>query len=423
MQLPHGAEGAAALSMIFAYISETCSILMIWLTWSHNERLSYVACVSYFTLLSTAASIIQQIHDIIWWKNIVTKQYERKIADPHDGDVSIGNGSIGVDLVLFYIQFYSYNVQSLFVTFWASELAQSIYALTEKSSLKYALRRFNASAKVVALLLPLITILAVQAPSLHHAGFGFELLAGVPFLLTLGLGSALMLAILIRYVQSRRKIIRFNPFGNQRSSTDRVSSANGNTSGRRQGIYDKWLMTRFTIAFVLLAGFIVITVLFQGFARRNTSRDILAPEPDLSIERARSTFYLFIPGNTPGIGLFIVFGTTATFRSQMYRTFVPRCFRHERGVLPVLDPNSSVGSRGTKGSNTLSGQEERSLGVIPPESSHSAGLSLAVYEPVRPPRVATPGSRPAQGYRDLEAAARDYDSIIISNRNEAHGLR
>ncbi|KAI0148601.1 hypothetical protein GGR57DRAFT_236383 [Xylariaceae sp. FL1272] len=423
MQLPHGAEGAAALSMIFAYISEACSLLMIWLTWSHNERLSYVACISYFTLLSTTASIIQQTHDIVWWKDIVTREYERKIANPNDEELNIGNGSIGVDLVLFYIQFYSYNVQSLFVTFWASELAQSIYALTEKSSLKYALRRFNASAKVVALLLPLIFILAVQAPSMHHAGIGFELLAGVPFLLTLGLGSALMLAILVRYVRSRRKIVRFNPFGNLRSSSDHVSSASSNASRRRQSIYDKWLMTRFTIAFVLLAGFIVVTIFFQEFARRNTSRDIVAPEPDLSAERARSTFYLFIPGNTPGIGLFIVFGTTATFRSQIYRTFVPRCFRRERSGPSVRDPNSSAESRVSKRSNTLSWQEERNLGVMTPVSSHNAGLSLAVYEPVRPSRVASPGSRPAHGYRDLEAAARDYDSIASLDRYQPRKLR
>lgn len=45
------------------------------------------------------------------------------------------------------------------------------------------------------------------------------------------------------------------------------------------------------------------------------------PEPDFSAPRARKAFLLFIPGNLPGIGLFIVFGTTAAFRKYMHEKF------------------------------------------------------------------------------------------------------
>jgi hypothetical protein len=97
-----------------------------------------IACVAYFTLLSTTASIIQQIHDIARWQDIAAEQFMRKVANPDSGYLSIGNGSVGLDLVLYYIrkegrsflkfsveilivarsEFYSYIAESLFVLFW-----------------------------------------------------------------------------------------------------------------------------------------------------------------------------------------------------------------------------------------------------------------------------------------------------------------
>ncbi len=59
-------------------------------------------------------------------------------------------------------------------------------------------------------------------------------------------------------------------------------------------------------------------------ATRNNTADAHAASPDLSVERARSTILLFMPGVTPGILLFVVFGTTKPFRDHMYATFVPK---------------------------------------------------------------------------------------------------
>ncbi|GJC83803.1 hypothetical protein ColLi_06641 [Colletotrichum liriopes] len=117
-QLPTEAAGAAAGVLLYSCISETCSLLMLWLTWSHHEQFTYVACVAYFTLLSTTASIIQQVHDIITWRDMLREQFNNKILNPNNPEQAIANGSVGVDLALYYIQYYCYNVEAMFVMFW-----------------------------------------------------------------------------------------------------------------------------------------------------------------------------------------------------------------------------------------------------------------------------------------------------------------
>ncbi|KAI0017098.1 hypothetical protein F4780DRAFT_624656 [Xylariomycetidae sp. FL0641] len=355
-QLPEGADGPAALSMIFAFVSLTCSLLLVWLTWTHDQRSSYVACIAYFAIISTTASIIQQIHVIGWWHHVMIEQFERKAADPDSADINIANGSVGMDLVLYYIQFYCYNVESMFVMFWASELAQSLYGLTEKRVLKRKLRKFNAAGKVVAILFPFVIVLCLRAPSIQNSINNFILLAGIPLFVSLGFGALLMLAILFRYVQSRRKLFRFDPLRGQ--STDPESnlsgsgartlkSSNGTARTRTKGIYDKWLMTRFSVGFVLLTIFQITSTLFQRSSADNSQRDVNAAAPDFSTARAISTLFLFLPGNAPGIALFVIFGTTTAFRAHMRRVFffAPRQQQQVRFDSAAENTNASSGAR------------------------------------------------------------------------------
>ncbi|KAI0397549.1 hypothetical protein F5Y17DRAFT_348042 [Xylariaceae sp. FL0594] len=360
-QLPEGAEGAVAVAIIYSSISWACSVLIVWLTWAHKERLSYVACLAYYSLLSTTASIIQQIHDVAWWRDIAIEQYRRKAANPNRGEVYIANGSTGVDLVLYYIQFYSYISLSLFVLFWASALAQSVYGLLEKPAWKKVLRRVNASGKIASAVLPLIFVLGIQAQHFRHeaANENYGLLIGIPFLISLSLGGLLMLAILFRYVQSRWMLVQFDPHNNGSNGTSntsmkgRMPTTQGSSAQRRnKGMYDKWLMTRFSIAFVILAVFQLSLILFDHTARENARKDILAAAPDLSAERASASFYLFLPGNTPGIALFIVFGTTATFRAYMYQAFMPHRWRRRHRLSPT---HAHLHHSYTRGATTAAG--------------------------------------------------------------------
>ncbi|KAK8040001.1 hypothetical protein PG993_008412 [Apiospora rasikravindrae] len=337
-QLPAGAEGAAAFSLIYATISWTCSALFIMVARVYREGLSYLSILAFFTLFSTTASIIQQAHDITWYRDVMIAQFEHKKDNPDSPENAIANGSIGLDLVLYYLQYYSYSVEAMLVMFWAGELAQTVYGLSAKRRLRPLLRRINTVGKWVSIMFPMVTILLLRLPTLQAYFLVFILVADLPLMISLAIGSGTVIAILARYINSRKSITNWTPqqgTGNTSQSgatvnNSTISSSQGKTP-TRQGLYDRWLMVRFTCAFAVLAVFEVTNTLFQVQSVLNTKKDAASVVPDLSVERARSTFYLFIPGNTPGIFVFLVFGTTTGCRKAMYNIFVPQRCRAKEG--------------------------------------------------------------------------------------------
>ncbi|KAH8649080.1 hypothetical protein BX600DRAFT_109995 [Xylariales sp. PMI_506] len=326
-QLPAGVDGVAALSLLVAIVSIFCSSLFIWLTWVHRERFSYVAIIAYYCLISTICSVIQQAHDINNYITVIQDQYDAKVADPSSPDLRIANGSTGMDLILYYIQFYCYNCMCMAILFWASELAQSVFGLLHKKNTRRILRKVNAGGKIVAILFPLLIVLLLRTPGAQNDQLTFTIITDVPFGLCLGVGSILMLTILGRYIHSRRRLLRFDPGRGvstdpeSQTGSDRMSKI---TPRRRKGVYDRWLMTRFSTAFVFLLLFQATGTLFQQLSIQSFNHHNELTAPDFSAASAKKTFYLFIPGNIPAIGLMIVFGTTAAYRKQMYKTFMPK---------------------------------------------------------------------------------------------------
>jgi hypothetical protein len=63
-----------------------------------------VAMLAYFTFIGTATSIAQQLHTIVLWNEIKTKQFH--YAHDHLGspEIAIAGLSYGLDLVFFYIR-------------------------------------------------------------------------------------------------------------------------------------------------------------------------------------------------------------------------------------------------------------------------------------------------------------------------------
>jgi hypothetical protein len=68
-----------------------------------------VACV---------ASIAQQIHFATDWVGIKEAQYAAKERNPTNPILVVTGSAQGADLGLFWIQFTSYNINSLLVLFW-----------------------------------------------------------------------------------------------------------------------------------------------------------------------------------------------------------------------------------------------------------------------------------------------------------------
>jgi hypothetical protein len=73
--------------------------------------------------------------------------------------------------------------------------------------------------------------------------------------------------------------------------------------------------------------FQLVVINYQIRAAGNNRPDTVPPEPDLSIDRAKGDFTLFAPGPTAVLFIFLVFGTTRTFRQTMWNLFIPRSIR------------------------------------------------------------------------------------------------
>lgn len=79
-------------------------------------------------------------------------------------------------------------------------------------------------------------------------------------MISLAIGSMTMVAILLRYVKSRKQFSHWTPPGNSGATNDSGGTTQSSQTGgtrkskmpKRQGLYDRWLMVRFTIAFVML---------------------------------------------------------------------------------------------------------------------------------------------------------------------------
>ncbi|KAF9873036.1 glycoside hydrolase [Colletotrichum karsti] len=358
-QIPEEAVGTVVGVLIYSSVCLLGSLSVTWLAWQHGERISYVNCLGYFTTLSTLCSIIQQTRLVLYWEDIMTARFEYSSTNVASPEAVISNAAIGEDLVLYYIQYYCYNVLALFELFWAFALAQSVYGLNEKPKLKRPLKIINRSGKVFSVVFPLITTTCLQAPAVQKDFGGFLLLAGQPLLWSIGFGSVATLSILIRYVQSRRRLQKLNVGYGQPSSTRK---SNGK-SPRKTSIYDRWLMTRFMISFVILTMFEVTIMLFSMSARKNIAVDVQRTTADLSAKRAIQDFLLFMPGVTASLLVFLVFGTTRPFLEYMRKSLcgIFSCRRRRKPTSTEALPLRSIRSQDTVAD---------SCGVTTPEMSY-----------------------------------------------------
>ncbi|CCC06717.1 hypothetical protein SMACR_00744 [Sordaria macrospora] len=328
VQLPSEAIGPAAGVLVYSFFCLSLSLLLLWLVWVHHERKSYVAMLSFSMSLGTLASIVQQFNTIVNWNDVKTSQYENVVANVGRPELNVTGASTGLDLVLFYIQYYSYNVDAMLVVFWSVELANSILQLRSSK-----LNRLRGSlwAKASAIFLPVVQMNLLRLDVVQNSVLGYMVLADFIMIVSFAIGSLLLLAILIKYIHSRAVLMSWNVrYGQNSTQTTNPYSGNGSMpSGPRptiprRNIYDSWLAVRFTVAFVALGLFELVVIFFQLRATNTNTKENIPPEPDLSAARAQDDFALFVPGVSASLLIFIVFGTTRTFRDYLWTKFAPK---------------------------------------------------------------------------------------------------
>ncbi|KAI1075264.1 hypothetical protein F5B20DRAFT_560638 [Whalleya microplaca] len=339
-QVPEGALSTAVGVEIYTLFCVFCNCLMIWLVWVHHERTSYVAFLSYFTLLSTVASLGQQFHTVARWRDIKVEQYQHALATVGEREAAITGQSVGVDLVLFYIQYYAYNVESLLCFLWACALTQTIYDYTDIDVFKRLRRLSQAITKIVAALLPAVLLSLLRIDTVRQSPVAVVVLADACIFVSLSLGGILLIAILVKYIRTRRKLLTWNVnYGSAATSqrTERPDSLATTLEDKRpRNIYDKWLVMRFSIAFIVIGCYEAVLIIYQiSQISKSTTSEAVGDTVNLSLQRARKDFLSFMVGVSASLLVFVVFGTTRPLRQTMREKFVPTCFRRKQPVAPL----------------------------------------------------------------------------------------
>ncbi|KAK7432655.1 hypothetical protein QQZ08_000864 [Neonectria magnoliae] len=159
----------------------------------------------------------------------------------------------------------------------------------------------------------------------------------------------MLLAILGRYIYTRRALVSFR-FRYGKSSNRSGVQSRGSTITElrpRQTLYDRWLILRLAVAFVALGTFQLVTIMSEMISQGKNNRGNLKDTADLSLQQAKSDFVFFLPGATPPLVAFIVFGTTRPFREYLWAICVPTCLK---GRLGRREPKSAHGTSPSQGS-------------------------------------------------------------------------
>ncbi|KAI3338371.1 hypothetical protein F4824DRAFT_458998 [Ustulina deusta] len=329
VQLPDGALAAAVGVQIYSHICLICSSLMILLVCKHRARDSYVALLAYTTFLSTAGSIAQQLHTIVLWDEIKTEQFYYVHDHLGSPEIAIAGTSYGLDLVLFYIQYYCYNVEGILTLFWAFALALSIYDPLGSITQQRISRKSRIASKAIAFLLPALLVGLLQVPVVKNSTAAFLTLANVNLAASLTVGSILLVAILAKYIQTRRRLHRWTvrfPLSRDLSANEGESEQDLDLNSENK-IYDGWLIVRFAIAFVFIETFQILSIFSEIMQLNTNKKEVLPEQPDTSVSRAQVDFIEFIPGVSTGLLTFLVFGTTQACKRTLYVSFIPRRFR------------------------------------------------------------------------------------------------
>ncbi|ROW09419.1 hypothetical protein VMCG_02265 [Cytospora schulzeri] len=293
-----------------------------------------VAFLAFFTSLSTLASMAQQLHTYLRWTSIKLEQFDYVKANVGNPELSVAGASVGVDLVLFYIQWYCYNVESILIVSWAAGLAYSVYRPNASGSITYYA---SSAAKPIAIVLPIIQLSLMRSTVVQNSLVGFYFLANVIMAFGLVLGVILLLTILVRYISTRPVRSWHVEYGGRSTvdnTADPVTPRRNNTLGRFSGIikpptnhksiYDNWLVIRFALAFAGLSVFQLVIIAQEVTLSRNNKKIALESVPDLSSKVAVGDVVSFLPGVSASLLAFIVFGTTKAFQDYFYRSLAPR---------------------------------------------------------------------------------------------------
>ncbi|KAH8821638.1 hypothetical protein F5884DRAFT_850857 [Xylogone sp. PMI_703] len=333
--LPSGALWAIVIVLLYSIVCLVLCTLLVCLLWSYGEKWSYVTLIAVFTTFSTLTSIIEQLHYAIAFRNIKQAEYENALRSLQTTTYGYNDSPQKVDIVLFWIQFYCYDVMALNILFWSVSLFCSSWEI-RGAWLGSSRDKANTSAKIFSVLFPAIVIgVANSAPVFKSPGL-FLFFRDITVLVSLFGGSILLILILYKYILTRRLLARnikrsrwWDPTvpkkGNNRDAVTNGTTRSSGLSSAQIQIYDRALVTRFTIGFLVLAAFNVVIIILPFFDLKSNRRLARMAGPDFSLSRTIADIFLFLPGVTASLAIFLVFGTAKSW--WQYHNMILNCIR------------------------------------------------------------------------------------------------
>ncbi|APA11922.1 hypothetical protein sscle_08g066920 [Sclerotinia sclerotiorum 1980 UF-70] len=324
--IPQEAIGASAAVLVYSFLCLILVTLLICMLWTYGERWTYVTFLAEFSALSTLGSIAQQIHYNRDWLLVKQDDYEtalKAVELPALGLSGVGNE---VDLILFTIQFYSYNVMALMVLFWAVKLFCGSWEIRANFLGSWLRENISFLSKIFAVIMPGILVGLGKAPVVLKSPRATFILTNFTMLVSLSIGSILMILILYKYIKTRRLLFAHDKrngwWGSSgaATATDTTGtctvngSGNDNCKASRRSLYDRALITRFTIGFVILLALEVVLIIFSLYSSQNFQKLAKSSSPDFSVSSCIIDIVLFIPGVTTSFLVFLVFGTNKSPR-------------------------------------------------------------------------------------------------------------
>ncbi|KFY72879.1 hypothetical protein V499_07013 [Pseudogymnoascus sp. VKM F-103] len=322
--VPQGALGLSVIVLLYSFLCLFLGLLLFIVCWRHGAKSTYVSLIAVTASVACVASIAQQIHFATDWVGIKQAQYAAKERNPTNPILVVTGSAQGADLGLFWIQFTSYNINSLLVLFWSGSLFQGTWKLKPLVKLQSRSTHLETVAKLFAILFPAPLLGIAHAPGISKNAAPYLILCNASLVISLLIGGVLLILTLYKFVTLKNKF-----------SSIRGSSGNSRQETLRLRRRDKWIIIRFSIAFSILGVFEIAIVCFEVLQYNANHAAIRAtPTTAAELPAILTEIAQFVPGVTPPLIAFLIWGTTDTYWQELKSMFT--CYISRRKSSPSV---------------------------------------------------------------------------------------
>ncbi|KAL2028372.1 hypothetical protein VTO58DRAFT_109402 [Aureobasidium pullulans] len=368
--IPADAQGLAIVVLLYTLGNAVAAGLVVLMHFRHGDPFGYVPLCACFMIVNIVAAFIQQIHFYTSFESIQTASYNYQVSGNYTGKPAFTGTNTPLDTTLYEIQLYCYNVESLLFLSWIAGLWRHVWRLRIELLDKGG-HMVSTTVKVAAIIVPAILIGIANASSVDRTPGVSLILCNILLAGSVAIGLILLALVFYKYVSIQKYLsdsssqnngffarfkwrIKFSLPSSAKTRSQRSRNMGSQMQSQMQSgmhsqmqsgvfnqsvndatieggsqlparkpasaprkndsMYDKWLLIRFCICFVLLC-IMQIYLIYYSIARYlSSTANSKTAKLDLSSGSATISLVMFIPGVTLGLLIFIVFGTTGPFR-------------------------------------------------------------------------------------------------------------